>query len=75
MIGSSSRKVAPGTQWECSDIDLPFWIGLDIQYEVLFFPEERIDYSCELVVITENEVFKIPVNSIGARGNWYTINK
>eukprot|EP00906_Rhabdomonas_costata_P023126 RCo033281 len=42
--------------------------GLSVTYTVRFLPEEEKDYSCELVCLTENHQFLIPVTAISARG-------
>ncbi|EKX37002.1 hypothetical protein GUITHDRAFT_78541 [Guillardia theta CCMP2712] len=42
--------------------------GMDVQYTLVFTPEERIDYFCDLVCCTEREKFVIPVRAYGMRG-------
>ena len=43
--------------------------GLNITYSVYFKPEEDTDYECDLVAVTENEKFVIPLRSVGSRGH------
>ena len=49
---SSSNKVAP---------------GMEVTFMVQFKPDQRKDYTHELICITEREKFVIPIKSIGAR--------
>jgi len=44
--------------------------GLDVSFNIFFSPDEKIDYSCDLVVKTEQEEFTIPIVAIGLRGMW-----
>ncbi|KAL9642363.1 hypothetical protein ABK040_007361 [Willaertia magna] len=41
--------------------------GLDVSYQIIFSPEEKIDYTCDLIVKTETEEFSIPIIAIGLR--------
>ena len=41
--------------------------GLPITYKILFTPEEKRDYTHEVVCMTEREKFVVPVTAIGAR--------
>ena len=41
--------------------------GIEIQYIIRFSPEAKIDYSYELNVVTERELFVIPIIAIGKR--------
>ena len=50
---TNSSKVAP---------------GMSITYEIVFTPEERKDYTCDLIVETERERFFIPVQALGHLG-------
>jgi hypothetical protein len=47
--------------------------GLEISFEVTFCPEEKIDYSSQLVVVTENGDFTVPIMAVGIRGMCSTI--
>ncbi|KAJ3270503.1 hypothetical protein HDV01_007759 [Terramyces sp. JEL0728] len=42
--------------------------GMEIPYIIKFNPEENVDYSLNLVCVTEREQFVIPIKAIGARG-------
>ncbi|KAJ3260794.1 hypothetical protein HK103_007357 [Boothiomyces macroporosus] len=42
--------------------------GMEIAYIVKFNPEENVDYSLNLVCVTERERFIVPIRAIGARG-------
>ncbi|RNF21339.1 hydin-like protein [Trypanosoma conorhini] len=42
--------------------------GLSVTYKVLFTPEENRNYSCDLVVTTEEEEFTVAVHAIASRG-------
>lgn len=42
--------------------------GLEVEFVVSFRPEENIDYSMDLVFVTDREKFVVPVTAIGARG-------
>lgn len=42
--------------------------GLDVVYEVVFSPEEKIDYTCDICVASEVDTFTVPVMSVGSRG-------
>lgn len=41
--------------------------GMEIQYIIRFSPEAKIDYSYDLVVVTEREKFVVPILAIGKR--------
>jgi hydrocephalus-inducing protein len=40
---------------------------MEIQYIIRFSPEAKIDYSYDLVVVTEREKFVVPILAIGKR--------
>ncbi|XP_046359897.2 hydrocephalus-inducing protein homolog isoform X3 [Haliotis rufescens] len=42
--------------------------GLPTTFKIQFMPDEKKDYTHELVCITEREKFIVPVKAIGARG-------
>ncbi|KAJ3332957.1 hypothetical protein HDU76_012454, partial [Blyttiomyces sp. JEL0837] len=42
--------------------------GMEVQFMLKFLPEENIDYSYNLVCITEREKFLLPIRAFGARG-------
>ncbi|KAJ3206444.1 hypothetical protein HDU82_004517 [Entophlyctis luteolus] len=42
--------------------------GIEVQFLLKFSPEDKIDYSYNLVCITEREKFLLPIRAIGARG-------
>jgi hypothetical protein len=41
--------------------------GMDVSYIVKFTPHELIDYSLNVVCVTEREKFIVPIRAIGAR--------
>ncbi|EFC47717.1 hypothetical protein NAEGRDRAFT_78704 [Naegleria gruberi] len=41
--------------------------GLDVTFNVFFSPDEKIDYSCDLIVRTEQDEFTVPIIAIGLR--------
>jgi hypothetical protein len=45
--------------------------GMEIQYIIRFSPEAKIDYSYDLVVVTEREKFVVPILAIGKRSMMY----
>ena len=42
--------------------------GLSLTYTVYFKPEDDVDYECDLIAVTDQEKFIIPVRAIGSRG-------
>jgi hydrocephalus-inducing protein len=42
--------------------------GMDVSFILKFVPEEKKDYSYNIVCVTEREKFLVPVQAIGARG-------
>lgn len=40
--------------------------GLSITYTVYFTPEVDGDYECDLIAVTENEKFVVPVHAVGS---------
>ncbi|KAJ1547741.1 hypothetical protein HK096_000449 [Nowakowskiella sp. JEL0078] len=42
--------------------------GMDASFVIRFKPEEEIDYSCNLICVTEREKFVIPIRATGPRG-------
>jgi hydrocephalus-inducing protein len=42
--------------------------GMEIQFLLKFAPEEEIDYTYNLVCVTEREKFLLPIKAYGARG-------
>lgn len=41
--------------------------GMEITFIIRFSPEAKIDYSYDLVVVTEREKFVVPIVAIGKR--------
>jgi hydrocephalus-inducing protein len=41
--------------------------GIDITFIIRFSPEAKIDYSYDLVVVTEREKFIVPIIAVGKR--------
>jgi hydrocephalus-inducing protein len=41
--------------------------GMEITFLIRFSPEAKIDYSYDLVVVTEREKFVVPIPAIGKR--------
>lgn len=48
--------------------------GLDVTFNVFFSPDEKIDYSCDLIVRTEQDEFTVPIIAIGLRGKLLKVN-
>lgn len=44
--------------------------GMDVSFILKFVPEEKKDYAYNIVCVTEREKFLVPVQAIGARGNF-----
>ncbi|KAJ3215867.1 hypothetical protein HDU67_010224 [Dinochytrium kinnereticum] len=42
--------------------------GMEVQFLLIFTPEEDTDYFCNLVCITDRERFLVPIRGYGARG-------
>lgn len=55
-FNSKGNKVAP---------------GMEITFIIRFSPEAKIDYSYDLVVVTEREKFVVPIVAIGKRSMMY----
>ena len=45
--------------------------GMEITFIIRFSPEAKIDYSYDLVVVTEREKFVVPILAIGKRSMMY----
>jgi hydrocephalus-inducing protein len=41
--------------------------GMEVSYVVRFSPEAKIDYSYDLIVVTEREKFIVPIRAVGCR--------
>lgn len=41
--------------------------GMEVQYVVKFSPEAKVDYSYDLIVVTEREKFIVPIRAVGCR--------
>ena len=41
--------------------------GMEISYIIKFSPEAKIDYSYDLMIVTEREKFIVPIRAIGCR--------
>jgi hydrocephalus-inducing protein len=41
--------------------------GMEISYIVRFSPEAKIDYSYDLMIVTEREKFVVPIRAVGCR--------
>lgn len=41
--------------------------GMEIQFIVRFSPEAKIDYSYDLMIVTEREKFILPIRAIGCK--------
>lgn len=41
--------------------------GMEVSYTVRFSPEAKIDYSYDLIVVTEREKFVVPIRATGCR--------
>ena len=41
--------------------------GMEISYVIKFSPEAKIDYSYDLMVVTEREKFVVPIRAVGCR--------
>jgi len=39
--------------------------GIEISYIIKFSPEAKIDYTYDLVVVTEREKFIVPIVAVG----------
>ncbi|KAI8854495.1 hypothetical protein BC829DRAFT_439199 [Chytridium lagenaria] len=42
--------------------------GMEVQFLLIFTPEEDTDYFCNLVCLTDREKFLVPIRGYGARG-------
>ncbi|KAJ3036631.1 hypothetical protein HDV00_002527 [Rhizophlyctis rosea] len=42
--------------------------GMEVEYVLQFKPESEVDYTYNLVCITDREKFLVPISAIGARG-------
>ena len=40
---------------------------MEISYVIQFSPEAKIDYSYDLMVVTEREKFVVPIRAVGSR--------
>lgn len=63
-IKSTSSTTPPSTSLQSGKI-AP---GMEVQFLLTFNPEEKVDYSYNIVCVTEREKFILPVRAIGARG-------
>lgn len=41
--------------------------GMEISYIIKFSPEAKVDYSYDLMVVTEREKFIVPIRAVGCR--------
>ena len=41
--------------------------GMEISYIIKFSPEAKIDYSYDLMIVTEREKFEVPIRAVGCR--------
>lgn len=41
--------------------------GMEISYVIRFSPEAKIDYSYDLMIVTEREKFMVPIRAVGCR--------
>lgn len=41
--------------------------GMEVAYTVRFSPEAKLDYSYDLIVVTEREKFTVPIRAVGCR--------
>jgi hydrocephalus-inducing protein len=41
--------------------------GMEISYVIRFSPEAKIDYSYDLMIVTEREKFVVPIRAVGCR--------
>jgi hydrocephalus-inducing protein len=41
--------------------------GMEISYVIKFSPEAKIDYSYDLMIVTEREKFEVPIRAVGCR--------
>jgi len=41
--------------------------GMEVSYVVRFSPEAKLDYSYDLIVVTEREKFIVPIRAVGCR--------
>lgn len=41
--------------------------GMEISYIIRFSPEAKVDYSYDLMVVTEREKFIVPIRAVGCR--------
>jgi hydrocephalus-inducing protein len=41
--------------------------GMEISYTIKFSPEAKIDYSYDLMIVTEREKFVVPIRAVGCR--------
>jgi hydrocephalus-inducing protein len=48
---------------------------MEITFIIRFSPEAKIDYSYDLVVVTEREKFVVPIMAIGKRSMMYNFYK
>jgi hypothetical protein len=42
--------------------------GMEVQFLVKFHPEENVDYSFNIICVTEREKFSVPVRALCERG-------
>ena len=66
----STMPGATGTFKKTTDVDnmssrvAP---GMEISYVIKFSPEAKIDYSYDLMIVTEREKFVVPIRAVGCR--------
>ena len=41
--------------------------GMEISYTIRFSPEAKVDYSYDLMIVTEREKFIVPIRAVGCR--------
>lgn len=67
-LGSTGAKGS--TLQKPSDVDIMssrVAPGMEVSYVIRFSPEAKIDYSYDLMVVTEREKFVVPIRAVGCR--------
>lgn len=65
-----AKAAAGNTFQKPSDVDIMqcrVAPGMEISYVIQFSPEAKIDYSYDLMVVTEREKFVVPIRAVGCR--------
>jgi hypothetical protein len=66
----SASDTSEGTMAKPADIDIMSCRvapGMEITYIIKFSPETKMDYSYDLMVVTEREQFIVPIRAVGHR--------